>query len=100
MNVSLLHARLVLLSQLGRVLIPLIQFVAIHPSVETNVDSSGDQWNQEGSRARLLQLYDSFGPGVRALLEKTETPALYPLLDMAQLPRFHEDKLVVLGKAA
>ncbi|KAF1816415.1 FAD/NAD(P)-binding domain-containing protein [Eremomyces bilateralis CBS 781.70] len=78
----------------------LLNFVAIHPSKES--DMPGDGWSTGGNKARLLEAYKEFCPIVRALLSKVnaETLSVWTLLDMDVLRSWTVGKLALMGDAA
>ncbi|KAK5105815.1 hypothetical protein LTR62_002118 [Meristemomyces frigidus] len=80
----------------------LMNFVAIHPSKESDSDITSDDWQETGSKARMLEIYQSFSPNIRAVLQKADESRLkvWKLLDMEQMPSFVEKKLAVMGDAA
>ncbi|EMC99531.1 hypothetical protein BAUCODRAFT_63413 [Baudoinia panamericana UAMH 10762] len=78
----------------------MMNFVAIHPSRESEADVTGEGWQESASKARMLDIYKAFAPEVRAILEKAEDPKVWKLLDMKQMPTFIHEKLAVLGDAA
>ncbi|KAJ5812632.1 hypothetical protein N7474_008933 [Penicillium riverlandense] len=80
----------------------LLNFVCIHPDSVTQIDASGDSYNQQIGKDALLGVFKHFNPQVRKLLEKADpqTLKLWPLLDMNTLPTWVEDRLAVLGDAA
>jgi len=77
-----------------------MNFAAIHPSAETDVTADGDAWQQSGEKARLLQIFESFGENVAAILNMVEDPKIWTLLDMDKMPHFVHQKFAVLGDAA
>ncbi|KAK4891432.1 hypothetical protein LTR27_009927 [Elasticomyces elasticus] len=80
----------------------MMNFVAIHPSKESEADITGAGWQETGSKARMLEIYKSFAPSIRAILEKADESKLkvWQLLDMEQMPSFIHEKLAVIGDAA
>ncbi|KAK1086913.1 hypothetical protein LTR33_001333 [Friedmanniomyces endolithicus] len=79
-----------------------MNFVAIHPSKESEADITGAGWQEAGSKARMLHIYKDFAPSVLAILEKADESKLkvWQLLDMEQMPSFIHEKLAVIGDAA
>lgn len=79
----------------------LLNFVCIHPDSMTTIDAGGDSYNQQIGKDTLLEVFKDFNPQVRKLLEKADpaTLKLWPLLDMATLPTWVNDRLAVLGDA-
>ena len=77
----------------------ILNLVCIHPAA---LSDASDDYNQTGSKNKLLEIYREFEPRVFHLLEKadTETLKLYPLFDMETLPTFVNDKLALIGDAA
>jgi 2-polyprenyl-6-methoxyphenol hydroxylase-like FAD-dependent oxidoreductase len=77
----------------------LFNFVCIHPAALSNVS---DDYNQSGSKKKLLEIYRDFEPRVLRLLEKANAGTLkvYPLFDMEPLPTFVNDRLALIGDAA
>jgi 2-polyprenyl-6-methoxyphenol hydroxylase-like FAD-dependent oxidoreductase len=77
----------------------LFNFVCIHPAALSNVS---DDYNQRGSKEKLLEIYRDFEPRVLHLLEKVDDDTLkvYPLFDMETLPTFVNDRLALIGDAA
>lgn len=80
----------------------MLNFVAIHPSKESEDDITGEGWQETGSKARLLEIYKDFAPSVHAILNKADESKLkvWKLLDMEKMPSFINGKLAVLGDAA
>ncbi|KAK3117133.1 hypothetical protein LTR53_001790 [Teratosphaeriaceae sp. CCFEE 6253] len=80
----------------------MMNFVAIHPSRESEADITGEGWQETGSKARMLDIYKSFAPSVLAILDKADESKLkvWKLLDMEQMPSFIHEKFAVLGDAA
>ncbi|KAK0843347.1 hypothetical protein LTR03_008703 [Friedmanniomyces endolithicus] len=80
----------------------MMNFVAIHPSKESEADITGAGWQETGSKARMLHIYKDFAPSVLAILEKADESKLkvWQLLDMEQMPSFIYEKLAVVGDAA
>ncbi|EXJ86104.1 salicylate hydroxylase [Capronia coronata CBS 617.96] len=76
-----------------------LNFVCIHPSALTGAN---DDWNNETSIEKLLDVYGDFDPSVRALLAKANPATLkvWNLLDMDKLPTFVHGRLALLGDAA
>lgn len=79
-----------------------MNFVAIHPSRETEEVSKGTGWQETGSKSQLLALFKRFGPGVAAILQKVNESKLkvWTLFDMRKMPSFVHERLAVMGDAA
>jgi 2-polyprenyl-6-methoxyphenol hydroxylase-like FAD-dependent oxidoreductase len=77
----------------------LFNFVCIHPAA---LSQASDDYNQSGSKNKLLEIYREFEPRVLHLLEKVDADTLkvYPLFDMEALPAFVNDRLALIGDAA
>ena len=80
----------------------MINVVAIHPSHETATRPQTSEWQDTGSKDRLLEVYNSFDPSIIAILEKVkpEEVKIWNLLTMEKMPSFRHKKLAVLGDAA
>ncbi|KAK4542358.1 hypothetical protein LTR36_006814 [Oleoguttula mirabilis] len=78
----------------------LMNFVCIHPSVESKADITGEGWQETGSKTRMLEIYKEFHPSVRAIIEKAEEPKVWELLDMEKMPSFINGRLALIGDAA
>ncbi|KAF2812721.1 FAD binding domain protein [Mytilinidion resinicola] len=78
-----------------------LNFVCVHPESESAAES-GDGWDQTGDRDRMLQIYSSFDPAVRALIGKVDpkTVNVWTLLDMKVIPSWTYERLALLGDAA
>ncbi|KAG9256752.1 uncharacterized protein F5Z01DRAFT_697552, partial [Emericellopsis atlantica] len=78
----------------------LMNFVAIHPSSLSAAKEEG--WNRTGSKTNLIEIFESFGPTVKALLGMVDEASLkvWTLLDMERIPRWFNERLVLLGDAA
>lgn len=76
-----------------------LNFVCIHPSSET--EASGD-WNNDTTVEKLLEVYRTFDPVIRALLAKANPATLkvWNLLDMDKLPTFVNGRMALIGDAA
>ncbi|KAF1984857.1 FAD binding domain protein [Aulographum hederae CBS 113979] len=74
-------------------------FVVMHPGRESQ--ASGD-WNQQGNKGKLLEIFKSFGSNIQALFGHAPENdlKLWPLLDMEKLPTWVEGRLALLGDAA
>lgn len=59
-------------------------------------------WSRGVSKEVLLDVYSSFEPTIRALLEMVDINALkvWTLLDMARIPTWVKGRLALLGDAA
>jgi 2-polyprenyl-6-methoxyphenol hydroxylase-like FAD-dependent oxidoreductase len=81
----------------------LLNFVCIHPTVESEVksDQPGD-WNQQGHLGKMLEVYKDFAPSIVKLLSMAdeETLKVWELLDMETLPTWTDGRLVCIGDAA
>ncbi len=77
----------------------LFNFVCIHPAA---LSDASDDYNQSGSKNKLLEIYRDFEPRVLHLLDKADANTLkvYPLFDMDALPTFVNDRLALIGDAA
>jgi len=83
----------------------LLNFVNIHPTAESQVDSEepgSSDWQNQGNISKMLEIYKDFEPAVVKLLGMAdeETLKVWELLDMEQLPTWTEGKLVLIGDAA
>ncbi|KAK2798504.1 hypothetical protein FQN51_007658 [Onygenales sp. PD_10] len=78
----------------------IMNFVAIHPSNESQ--SSSKDWNQQGNKDLLLELYKDFAEPVRAMLSKVDVATLrrWPLLDMTPLETWIKGRVALMGDAA
>jgi len=79
----------------------LLNFVCIHPEIETAQDS-GEGWDQSTSLDKLLQVYESFDSSVLTLLSKADPRSVkvWTLLDMKVIPTWTTENLALLGDAA
>jgi len=77
----------------------LFNFVCIHPAA---LSGTSDDYNESGSKDKLLDIYRDFEPRVLHLLDKADANTLkvYPLFDMDTLPIFVNDRLALIGDAA
>ncbi|KAK2736756.1 hypothetical protein FQN55_001518 [Onygenales sp. PD_40] len=77
-----------------------LNFVGIHPSKESQ--RMFEDWNAQGSRELLSDVYKGFGEPVLAMLSKVDSVALkaWTLLDMEALPRWTKGNLALMGDAA
>lgn len=59
-------------------------------------------WNNQGSKDHLLEMYQDFGPEVQQILRGVPEGELklWDLMDMSCLPTWHKDSLVLIGDAA
>ncbi|KAI0149061.1 hypothetical protein BJ166DRAFT_55910 [Pestalotiopsis sp. NC0098] len=59
-------------------------------------------WNNQGSKDHLLEMYQDFGPEVQQILRGVPEGELklWDLMDMSSLPTWHKDSLVLIGDAA
>lgn len=80
----------------------LLNFVCIHPTGESEPASIEKDWNKEGHKSTLLDVYKTFDPALLALLAKadSETLKVWELLDMDTLPTWVHDRLALMGDAA
>ncbi|KAH9868343.1 hypothetical protein J1614_007415 [Plenodomus biglobosus] len=83
----------------------LLNFVCIHPTAESQVQSEkpgSEDWQNEGNLGKMLEVYKEFEPAVVKLLSMAdeETLKVWELLDMEILPSWTEGKLVLIGDAA
>jgi 2-polyprenyl-6-methoxyphenol hydroxylase-like FAD-dependent oxidoreductase len=83
----------------------LLNFVNIHPTSESQVDSEepgSSDWQNQGNINKMLEVYKDFEPAVLKLLGMAdeETLKVWELLDMEQLPTWTYQKLVLIGDAA
>lgn len=78
----------------------LMNCLLIHPSELSRGDNQ--DWNQQGDKARLLKIGQSFAPGFGAIMSKAPEDSLkvWTLLDLEVLPRWVNGKLALLGDAA
>lgn len=80
-----------------------MSFVGIHPTSESEEDITGtDAWQENGSKGRMIKIFQAFGDSVRAILDKVDEQdlKLWKLLDMKKMPSFASDRLAILGDAA
>jgi 2-polyprenyl-6-methoxyphenol hydroxylase-like FAD-dependent oxidoreductase len=83
----------------------LLNFVNIHPTSESQVDSGepgSSDWQNQGNIGKMLEVFKEFEPAVVKLLSmaEEETLKVWELLDMEQMPSWTEGKLVLIGDAA
>lgn len=83
----------------------LLNFVCIHPTAESQVDSNepgSSDWQNQGNIDKMLEVYKEFEPAVLKLLSMAdeETLKVWELLDMEKLPTWTHEKLVLIGDAA
>jgi 2-polyprenyl-6-methoxyphenol hydroxylase-like FAD-dependent oxidoreductase len=83
----------------------LLNFVNIHPTSESQIqsgDPGSSDWQNQGNKDKMLEIYKDFEPAVLKLLgmAEEETLKVWELLDMEQLPTWTEGKLVLIGDAA
>lgn len=83
----------------------LLNFVNIHPTSESQVDSGepgSSDWQNQGNIGKMLEVFKEFEPAVVKLLSmaEEETLKVWELLDMEQMPSWTEEKLVLIGDAA
>ncbi|CAO2657352.1 Nn.00g034780.m01.CDS01 [Neocucurbitaria sp. VM-36] len=83
----------------------LLNFVCIHPTSESQVQSGepgSSDWQNHGNLNKMLEVYKDFEPAVKKLLSMAdeETLKVWELLDMEQMPTWTEGKLVLIGDAA
>ncbi|CZR51361.1 uncharacterized protein PAC_01236 [Phialocephala subalpina] len=78
-----------------------LNFVAMIPDYESGAENNTG-WNQAGSKAVLLRLFDGFSDDIKALLEKApeDTVKLWKLLDHDALPTWSRGSVVLIGDAA
>ena len=79
-----------------------MNFVAIHPTSETAAETAVGDWQEIGSKAKMLEVYEGFGAKIASILGKASDSKIkvWKLLDMAKMPSFVNGKLAVLGDAA
>ncbi|KAL1957498.1 hypothetical protein VTO42DRAFT_5961 [Malbranchea cinnamomea] len=77
-----------------------MNFVGIHPSKESQ--STSEDWNQQGSKGILLEVYKDFSESIRAMLSKVDSATLkvWTLLDMKPLKDWTKGRLALMGDAA
>jgi 2-polyprenyl-6-methoxyphenol hydroxylase-like FAD-dependent oxidoreductase len=83
----------------------LLNFVNIHPTSESQVDSGepgSSDWQNQGNISKMVEVFKDFEPAVIKLLGMAdeETLKVWELLDMEQMPSWTEGKLVLIGDAA
>ncbi|KAH7402662.1 hypothetical protein BKA66DRAFT_564567 [Pyrenochaeta sp. MPI-SDFR-AT-0127] len=83
----------------------LLNFVCIHPTSESQVqteESGSSDWQSKGNLNKMLEVFKDFEPAVIKLLGMAdeETLKVWELLDMEQLPTWTDGKLVLIGDAA
>lgn len=80
----------------------LLNFVAIHPEAESANETDGDTWGKTSNSEKMSHIFSSFDPALLKLLDKAapESVKVWNLLDMEQLPKWHEGRLALLGDAA
>ncbi|KAK4556297.1 hypothetical protein LTR86_006441 [Recurvomyces mirabilis] len=80
----------------------LMNFVAIHPSKESDSDINTDDWQETGSKAKMLEIYQSFSPNIVKILQHADESQVkvWKLLDMDKMPSFINKNLAVMGDAA
>lgn len=76
--------------------------VAIHRSQETATKPGSSNWQETGSKAKMLEVFGTFDASVRAVLEKADADdvKIWNLLTMDQMPTFVRGKLALIGDAA
>ncbi|KKK11821.1 FAD binding domain protein [Aspergillus rambellii] len=78
-----------------------LNFVVIHPEAES-ADEAEETWGQSGNLEKMLQIFSAFDPAVLNLLSKADPNSVrvWKLLDMEEIPQWHNERLVLLGDAA
>ncbi|EED24415.1 salicylate hydroxylase, putative [Talaromyces stipitatus ATCC 10500] len=81
----------------------MLNFVLIHPDGESASETIGsDTWDQSANLEKMLKIFSSFSSAILRLLSKVEPQSVrvWKLLDMDALPRFSDNRLVLIGDAA
>jgi 2-polyprenyl-6-methoxyphenol hydroxylase-like FAD-dependent oxidoreductase len=83
----------------------LLNFVCIHPTSESQVDAGEEgssDWQNQGNKSKMLEVYREFEPAVVKLLgmAEEETLKVWELLDMEGLESWTVGRLVLVGDAA
>lgn len=80
----------------------MVNLVGIHPSHETAAKPQSSDWQESGSKAKLMETFGSFDPSMLAILEKVDAQGvkIWNLLTMDKLPTFVQGRLALLGDAA
>ena len=80
----------------------MVNLVAIHPSQETATKPQTSDWQETGSKAKMLEVFDGFDSSILAILDKAEPQdvKIWNLLTMDKMPSFINGKLALLGDAA
>lgn len=78
-----------------------LNFVIIHPESESAADSD-DAWGAQGNLDKMLHIMDGFDPVILRLLAKAdpESVKVWKLLDMDVIPKWHYQRLALVGDAA
>ncbi|OJJ47364.1 hypothetical protein ASPZODRAFT_166563 [Penicilliopsis zonata CBS 506.65] len=87
-----------------------LNFVLIHPTEESAEEAERggeaegrETWGQQTHNLdRMLQVYAGFDPAILKLLAKADPQSVrvWKLLDMAEIPSWHTERLALLGDAA
>ena len=77
----------------------LLNFVCIHSAT---LSEASDDYTKDASKARMLDIFSVFHPGLVKLLDKSDPGdiKIYPLYDMDNLPTFINARLALIGDAA
>lgn len=80
----------------------MVNLVGIHPSQGTATKPESSDWQESGSKARLLEVFAAFDESILAILEKVDEQEvkIWNLLTMDKMPTFVHQKLALLGDAA
>ncbi|VUC30777.1 unnamed protein product [Clonostachys rosea] len=78
----------------------LMNFGAIHPSYMS--PAKGEDWDQEATKEKLLEVFGAFGPQVKEMLELADSTTLkvWSLLDMDRIPHWYKGRVALMGDAA
>ena len=81
----------------------ILNFVGIHPMSETlSQQDDSEAWGNGGSVKKMIEVFKSFDPAVLSLIGKADASTLrvWKLLDMATMPSWTSERLVLIGDAA
>lgn len=80
----------------------LVNLVCIHPSQETATKPQSSDWQESGSKAKLMEVFSEFDASILAILEKVDAQdvKIWNLLTMDKMPSFIYGRLALIGDAA
>ncbi|VUC25211.1 unnamed protein product [Clonostachys rosea] len=78
----------------------IMNFAGIHPRDMS--PAKGEGWDQEATKEKLLEIFGTFGPKIKELLNLADNTTLrvWSILDMERIPRWYNERLVLMGDAA